>query len=245
MIATLPMYDRPETAAANDRLWGLIHKYLGFGPEKLTRPTDPWAAWQDPELVLAQTCGLPFRSRLHGSVQLVGTPDYGLDDCPPGYYRSAIVVHQDNPVNSLADLTNARLAFNDPLSQSGWAALVNEIPEDFRFGACLRSGSHAQSAKMVITGQADFAALDAVTLRLLNRYEPEASQLRILAWTRPTPGLPFITGPAGNPDQIYEAVLASLRDLSSEDRAILGIRTLVRIPKADYLSVPTPPPPAQ
>ena len=31
MIASLPMYDRPETAAANDRLWQGVRERLGQG----------------------------------------------------------------------------------------------------------------------------------------------------------------------------------------------------------------------
>ncbi|MCX8955299.1 hypothetical protein OU790_17900, partial [Ruegeria sp. NA] len=73
MIAMLGMYDMPEVQAANDRFWGLIRAHLGYGPEQLTRDADVWQVWLDPELVLAQTCGMPYRTRLHGRVQLVGT----------------------------------------------------------------------------------------------------------------------------------------------------------------------------
>ena len=62
MIASLPMYDRPETAAANDRLWQGVRTRLGEGPEHLVRAGDPWEHWQSPDLLLSQTCGLPFRS---------------------------------------------------------------------------------------------------------------------------------------------------------------------------------------
>ena len=95
MIAALPMYDRPETAAATDRYWGLIRDGLRAreieAPDDLTRTDDLWTLWQSPDLVLAQTCGLPFRARLHGQVQLVGTPDFGLPGCAPGYYNSVII----------------------------------------------------------------------------------------------------------------------------------------------------------
>jgi len=93
MIASLGMYDRPETMAANDRLWALVRDGLRArgiaAPEALTRGAGAyWQAWEDPALVLSQTCGFPYRAKLHGKVTLVASPDYGLQGCPPGYYCS-------------------------------------------------------------------------------------------------------------------------------------------------------------
>ena len=64
MIASLGMYDRTETAAANDRLWAGIRDGLRArgiaAPEALTRGDGAyWPAWQAPDLVLSQTCGFP------------------------------------------------------------------------------------------------------------------------------------------------------------------------------------------
>ena len=100
-LASLPMYDRPETAAANDRYWQAIRTRLGEGPETLTRTGELWEHWLAPDLVLSQTCGYPYRARLHGQVTLVGTPDYGLDGCPPGHYRSIFVARADDPRTDL------------------------------------------------------------------------------------------------------------------------------------------------
>ncbi|MFN7224061.1 MAG: hypothetical protein ACK4MS_08580, partial [Paracoccaceae bacterium] len=102
MIASLGMYDRPETSAANDALWALIRDALRDrgrdAPQALTRGEAAcWPAWQAPDLVLSQTCGLPFRSRLHDHVTLIGTPDYGVEGCAPGYYRSVLIARSDDP----------------------------------------------------------------------------------------------------------------------------------------------------
>lgn len=51
MIAFLGMYDRPETAEANDMLWQAVRQNLGQGPEHLSREIDPWSAWQSPDLM--------------------------------------------------------------------------------------------------------------------------------------------------------------------------------------------------
>ncbi|MEL0285561.1 MAG: hypothetical protein VW949_03295, partial [Paracoccaceae bacterium] len=77
MIATLPMYDRAETAAHNNKFWSAIKKALGFGPDRLSRTEDLWSLWQNEDLVFAQTCGLPYRNYLFDNVHYVATPDYG------------------------------------------------------------------------------------------------------------------------------------------------------------------------
>ncbi|MGR3291710.1 MAG: phosphate/phosphite/phosphonate ABC transporter substrate-binding protein, partial [Paracoccaceae bacterium] len=69
MIASLGMYDRPETAASNDALWAGIRKNLGYGPQHLDRTTTPMQVWQSPDLLFSQTCGMPYRSILRDSVQ--------------------------------------------------------------------------------------------------------------------------------------------------------------------------------
>ena len=65
MIAALPMYDRPELQAANDRYWALIRAGLlarGIAaPEGLRRGDAVlMPQWESPDLVLSQTCGFPI-----------------------------------------------------------------------------------------------------------------------------------------------------------------------------------------
>ncbi len=122
MIAFLGMYDRPETRAANDRLWASIRDHLGRGPQHLSRQVDVWQTWASPDLIFAQTCGMPYRTRLHDTVNLVGTPDYRLPGCAPGHYNSVFVVGRDAPGEQLADFAGKTLAYNEPMSQSGWAS---------------------------------------------------------------------------------------------------------------------------
>lgn len=244
MIAALPMYDRPETAAANDRLWQGIRASLGYGPETLTRDGDLWDIWQSPDLLLAQTCGYPFRARLHPHVQLIGTPVLALPDCPPGQYCSAIVIRADDPRKAPQDFAKARFAYNEALSQSGWAAPQNwAAARGFAFSNPIRTGAHRASAMAVTEGRADIAAIDALTWEILRTHDRFTDNLRVLARTDPTPALPYITARTRDPAPIFAALQSAIAGLSRADRATLGITGVIRLPASEYLNMPNPPPP--
>ncbi|MEM8753866.1 MAG: PhnD/SsuA/transferrin family substrate-binding protein [Pseudomonadota bacterium] len=193
-VAALPMYDWPEVAEATDALWRALRNGLrgaGFdAPEALTRGGDPWKIWRARDLLLAQTCGLPYAARLCGDVSLLGAPSYDLPGVPPGRYRSVVVAR----VGEGADFAGRRFAFNARESQSGWAAFAASFGDPARvFGALVETGAHRASIRSVADGRADFAAVDAVSWRLAERHEPAAEALAVVAETPPTPGLPLIT----------------------------------------------------
>ena len=245
MIASLPMYDRPEARAANDRLWQAVRDALGHGPAALTRGGDARADWLAPDLLLSQTCGLPYRTRLRGRVALLGAPDLGLPGCPPGHYRSLFVVRRDAQGARLADFTAQRLAYNEGGSQSGWAApVLHARGLGLRFGRTVRTGAHADAARAVATGRADIAAIDAASWRLIRRHDDFADRLRVLDATAPTPGLPYVTAAARDPAPIRAALRRGIAALDPGSRAVLGLRALVDIPEGAYLRLPVPPPPA-
>ena len=64
MIVDLPMYDWPEQRAETDSFWAAVAAGLRAAgveaPERLARPADPAVGWRDPDLLLGQTCGMPF-----------------------------------------------------------------------------------------------------------------------------------------------------------------------------------------
>lgn len=244
MIAALPMYDRPETAAANDRLWAAIRAQLGHGPEALDRHGDLWAIWRAPDLLLAQTCGLPYRARLRDRVTLVAAPDHGLPNTPPGQYHSVIVIRAEDPARDIADLDGRTLAYNDPLSQSGWAApSAHAATHGIAFGSVVETGAHRASARAVAEGQADCAALDAVSWALMERHDAFAARLRVIDHTAPTPALPFITAQGNNPAPIARALGAAIAALDPSDRDRLCLHGIVPADKAAYLAQPIPAPP--
>lgn len=249
MIASLAMYDFGPAEAANDRLWALIRDGLRVrglsAPDRLTRGEAAyWDSWTSPDLILSQTCGYPFRAWLHDRVTYVGTPDYGVEGAPPGFYRSVFVARADDPRRTLAAFDGAGFAYNEALSQSGWAApQVHAAQAGLRLPPVVQTGGHRLSAQAVAEGRADIAALDAVTHALMQGVDPVAPRLRVVEVTTPTPGLPLITAQGRDPEPIFEAVAEAIAALSPHDRATLRLKGLVRIPTAKYLSVPNPPPP--
>lgn len=240
MIALLGMYDRPELAEANDQFWALIRDNLGFGPQKLTRDCDFWEVWRSKDMLLAQTCGLPYRHSLHERVQLVGTPDYGVAGCKPGYYRSVIIARKGS-ATELGDLSSLKLAFNEKLSQSGWAAFWAHVPKESQMKELVQTGAHRASAQAVAGGRADIAALDAVTWKLIQRYDAFADDLIVLAETDPTPGLPFITAPNRDVTLIRASVERAIDQLDSDTKTLLQISGLTMISRETYLTAPLPP----
>jgi ABC-type phosphate/phosphonate transport system substrate-binding protein len=244
------MYDFGDLMPANDRFWFCAAKTLKehgiAAPETLNREDDLWQIWQSRHLVLAQTCGYPYRARLHDKVALIGTPDYGLPDCAPGYYRSVFLARKDDPRRTIAAFSGARFAYNDALSQSGWAnpqLFAQALGIHLMPG--LKTGAHRASAQAVAESAADIAALDAVTWRhmLRNRLVPE--NLHVIDQTEQSPGLPYIAAKGANNSVMLSALRQAIGTLKEADRAVLGLQGIVEISSTTYLTMPNPPTPDQ
>lgn len=252
MITSLPMYDRAETFAANDRLWALIRNHPALKPyqtpQTLTRGGDLWDQWKNPQMFLSQTCGLPFRSRLHHKVSLIGTPVYDLPGLRAGYYYSIFVARRSDPRKGLADFAGATYAYNESVSQSGWGGpYAHATARDVAFGTTLGTGAHQNSAQAVAEGRADITAIDALTWEFIKRWDSSASTLKEIDATDETPALPYISAVGltidGDPDDLRTAIRAALADLSPADRSLLGLKDLTFVTPKEYLSVPNPPAP--
>lgn len=246
LVAAFPMYNRTELRPAFDELWAATRApLLAAGidaPKALTWVEDDLLSfWQRPDLLLSQACGYPYRHFLKDRVTLVGTPDFGLPDCPPGYYRSAWVVRADDPRQTLADFKGAVFAFNDQHSQSGYAApMLAAQQSNVRFGANRRSGAHMASARMVVDGEADIAGLDAISWRHMTRFDPWTTKLRVLGWTEATPGLPYITAFAPLADLLHDSLRHALDILPHPMRDLLTLEGILRIDQATYMAVSDP-----
>lgn len=239
------MYARPEMAAAHTLYWSLIRKHLTAKgiqcPEEINEPDELYTAWQDSNLLLSQTCGMPYRNTLHGKVQIIGTPDFRLAGAPPGYYRSAIVVRREDRDKSLTDFIDSVFAYNSDDSQSGYgSAWLLCKSHGFWFQNKIATGGHQQSTLAVVNGRADIAAIDGMTWRLIQTYDTHADKLAVIGWTEPTPGLPYITSINNNAAAMYDAISTAIDELPSSTRKQLGIYGLVKINARDYLSVENP-----
>lgn len=206
MIAALQMYDWAEARPRTNTFWGHVRDALRAdgidAPDALSRPEDISAPWRDPELLIGQACGLPYVSGRCGSAALLARPDYGLEHANGGTYQSALICRADDD-RDLSGFLGACAAVNEIGSQSGCNALADEIHRQkldrgqVFFGQVTLSGSHRSSARLVADRKADIAAIDAVAWALFEELEPvRHARLRVIAWSRTMPALPFITGPA-------------------------------------------------
>jgi ABC-type phosphate/phosphonate transport system substrate-binding protein len=234
------MYDLPELKAATDALWGAIACRVRNAPKALTRATNLHKIWTDPDLLLAQTCGYPLVTSLAGKVSLLATPCYDAAGCEGPAYRSAIIVHIDDPAGSLSVLRGKICAVNTPDSNSGMNLLRAEIaplshPGEKFFARILATGSHASSLEAVADGLADVAAIDCVTWAHLQQSRSTATRdVRLLGWTQSTPGLPLITS-LGTDAATRSALLQALHDVIA-DPALSAVRSALRLEK--FVEIP-------
>ncbi|EYD78352.1 ABC-type phosphate/phosphonate transport system, periplasmic component [Rubellimicrobium mesophilum DSM 19309] len=241
MIAALPMYDRPENAAAHDTFWQLVRDGLRArgieAPDALDRETPYDETWARPDLVLGQICNLPWRAGFRDRVTLVGASDYGLPGAGPGEYYSLIVARADDAAPGL------RFALNDPLSNSGWDAGQTWARRNgVAIDPTLVTGSHAESLRAVAEGHADLAAIDAITWRMLQRWHPLAGRVRVLDRTAASPGQSFITRAGQDPAPYREAIAEAIATLPRPESDLLGLRRIVVLPLSAY-DLPLPPVP--
>lgn len=244
MFASLPMYDLPQIRPSTDRFWqGIRARMADHGiseaPLELSRATDPHADWVREDLVLSQTCGLPFVRELQGRVQMLGSPSYDIE-CGSGSYYSVIIVGR-NREGELHDFTKGRLACNDLRSQSGFAAIMTHIQkEKLALPSVVKlSGAHLSSIEMVAVGEADFAAVDAVTFALAKRHLPVVDGVRVVGVTEPMPALPYITSLGFSPkaDALRQAISEAVAGLPEADRDALMLTGFVARQEADYLPI--------
>lgn len=246
MTSSFPMYMRAESIDAHHTYYALIRKHLSArgieSPSHISEPDDLYSAWQSPDLFISQTCGMPYRLTLHGKVQLIGTPDFQMEGCKPGYYRSAVIARQKEAQQPLTNFQHRVFTYNADDSHSGYATAYELAHKHgFWFKKRVLSGSHRESALAIAEGRADIAAIDALTWRLLKTHETFTDNLAVIEWTEPAPGLPYITSISNDATTMFEAISSAIDELPAEARKILHIHSLVKISVDRYLAVSNPP----
>jgi ABC-type phosphate/phosphonate transport system substrate-binding protein len=161
-------------------------------------------------------------------------------------YRTSIVVRDDAPFASLADLSEARVAFTTPSSQSGYQAVRAHVAAQ-----AAASGGRAfgrmvgplvtprRVVEAVLAGEADAGPLDSYWLAILARNEPAtAAQLRVVESTMWTP-MPLFVCAASVPTAQADALAAALRAAGStpalpDVRATLVLAGVAPVVPASY-----------
>lgn len=200
-------------------------------PDRLEWPTDLFTVWRSSDLFFSQTCGYPLKRLLDGQVKLVGTPIYDAPGCVDFYYASTLIVRASSDYRTMADLRGAIAAYNELNSQSGYNALrfaAAPFATDGRFfGSVVESGRHEASIDMVAAGRADVAAIDSVTLKLLQLHQPERTRgVRSIGETVPVAGLPLITSVGRSSDEL-DAMRAAIADAFADPQFDSARKTLL------------------
>lgn len=232
MVASLGMYDHPAQRAANDRLWAVLAEALRKRgvvdvPDTLDRGRPVQEIWRDPKLLFGQICGFPLISDQTLDLRVLALPVYDVAGCYGDTHCSFVVARSNDGDSNLAEYRGRRAAINSADSNSGMNLFRAEIARISGgapfFGSVLKTGSHRDSIRVIVAGEADLAAVDVVTYAALERFEPELTvPLRILIRTHYSPTLPFVTGRATDP-QTVAALQSALREVLA-DPALVDTR---------------------
>ena len=237
-LASLDMYCWPENRGEWQNFWKTIRSELAKldipAPRLLTLGRSLDDVWLDPNLLIGHTCGWPYVSKLRGKVSLIGRFNFGVEDCPPGLYNSVFIAPKNSRLSSLDDLRDSdpSIAVSGMNSQSGfrvWREIFENIESSERL---IVTGSHRDSICAVAEGDAEFAAIDAITWELAKAYEPMTEAVKIIGCSSPKPGLPLITSNANRElvPHLFNAVRSAV-DVAGEP---LGIQSFLPARDNDY-----------
>ncbi len=238
------MYDLPELRERTDAWWQGLRRHLkaaGFdAPEAVSREGTQYDHWRRETLLLSQTCGYPLTHEFAGRLTLLATPVYTAEGCRGSDYVSHVVVRADAGIRTLADLRGKVAAYNGRDSMSGYLALRAVFAPlatgGTFFGRTVESGAHLASMALVQAGDADVAAIDAVTLALARRYRPAAFEgLKVIAASPAVPGLPYVTGTARSPAEVVRLKRALAEAVA--DPALASVREALLIGGLDFTTL--------
>ena len=243
------MYDFPEVQDSTEKLLAALVEALESCNETAHVQTPDSSVhaelmkmWRSNDMVLSQSCGLPFMEELHQFVNVIGTPTWTDVSDEHGRYQTVIVVRESLDVSSVAELGGLRPVVSNTQSLSGWCSLgvaIAEVTNDSSFvRPFVQSGGHARSLQMLQDNNADFASIDAATFRLLKRHRPKLTNgLRLIGRGPVVPATPL---------HVSKTRTASLSDVSDAVSGVLdrpdlqsaladiGISGFVRLANSDY-----------
>jgi phosphonate transport system substrate-binding protein len=204
------------------------------------------------EADLAFICGLPYV--LYTRPQAADSPIEALvapvlhgdrfQNRP--IYFSDVIVRQDSPFRTFADLRGRSWAYNEPQSQSGYGItrywLVKLGETNGYFSEVIESGFHQRSIQMVCDGEVDASAIDAQVLAVELRDHPQlATQLRVIDSLGPSTVQP-LTAASHLPLTLKQDIQATLVEIhhDPDGRAALDsgfIDHFVAVSDTDYSDI--------
>ena len=243
MIASLPMYLRAHNRSAHDGLWSHIRDALRDhrieAPETLDHETHHMVGWARPDLVLGQICNLPYRAQFRENVTTLCAMDYEIPGSPAGFYHSVFVVRRDDPAQSPVDAATYRLAYNEPLSNSGYGApQLWAASRGFQFSPFIHTHAHRNSIQAVATGEADICAIDAHTF-WIDRDLELMNSVKVIGRTHDTPGMTLITRAGQDRAPYLVAIRQALEAVPTAIKSELRLRGIVELPDSAY-DIPMP-----
>ena len=228
--ASLPMYAFPALAAAHQALWDRLRAGLPDAPKWLDLTRRPVPDGIGPEVLFTQVCGFPLFRRYRGQAVILGTPHYGLEGCDGPMHRAAFIVRAADPADGLEAMRSRVFGCNSVHSNSGMnlprlslARIAGGRPF---FSRVAWTGGHPASLRAVQSQDIDLCAVDCVTWGLAQRHAPELTAgLRVLAWTEPSPCLPFVTSVATTVADTA-ALRVALQGAADPELCLQGVTTL-------------------
>lgn len=251
-IAALPMYNVAPALAADwrtllERVRANLADWLNARGDTLDI-VDPGpdlpAFWLRDDVLLTQTCGYPLVHALAGRVRLVAAPDFAVDGCDDGSYRSVLVAGTQVAARSIEACSGLRAACNADDSNSGmnlFRHAVAPYARDGRFFASVtQTGSHLGSLRAIVERRADVAAIDCVTFAFVQSHLPElAAGVQLIGATASAAALPFIAS-ARVPDDSLDTLFRALADALRQDTALarrLRLEGVVKRTPVDYAPI--------
>jgi ABC-type phosphate/phosphonate transport system substrate-binding protein len=204
------MYNLPEMRADNAAFWLAIRteaERLGVGalPHELDFDREPVPERIEPGTIFTQVCGWPLQTIYSGQASILGVPVYGAPHCDGPTHTGLFVVGRNAAFRSVADLRGRDFVFNSVHSNSGMN-LPRRVIADLAdgqafFRSVMETHSQAGNLARVADEQAEATCVDCVTYAFFARHRPDvAAKLRVLATTRRSPAIPFVTSAATDPN---------------------------------------------
>jgi len=242
----------PRSARAWQSFFAFVARQarVPLAPMELAPGAPLETLWRRDDLGCSLMCGWPWatwdtESGPRPQPLAVPVPDVAAAGHRP-VYRTCIVVRDDAPFASLADLAGRRFAFTTPSSQSGYQAVRAHVAAH-----AVATGGHAfgtvigplvtprRVVDAVLRGEADAGPLDSYWLAILEHNEPAtAARLRVIESTPWTPMPLFVCAASVPPpaaDALAEALCAAgTASALAEVRATLVLADVARVVPASY-----------